>query len=289
MTTASPIKNIADTARWVAVYRAWETARKDAIFRDPLARVLAGEEWMVAATKMPGGKSNAWPMIVRTKVFDELILKAVNELGADAVVNLGAGLDSRPYRLDLPAGLVWVEADFPAMIEYKESKLAGETPRCRLERVSIDLSDVKARGEFLARIDARFKNVLVVTEGLIIYLTEQAVRELAADLKARAHVRWWLVDYASPMLLKMLEKRWGKMLKEGQSEFKFCTDDAPVFFAGLGWPMLEQKHPGLEAGRLKREMPYMWLFKMMGIFMSKAKKEKYRNISGFALLERKNK
>jgi methyltransferase (TIGR00027 family) len=289
MTTASPIKNIADTARWVAVYRAWETARKDAIFSDPLARVLAGEQWMEAAKKMPGGKSNAWPMIVRTKVFDELILKAVKELGADAVVNLGAGLDSRPYRLDLPASLVWVEADFPEMIDFKESKLADQKPRCKLERVRIDLSDAKARKDFLDGIDGRFKKVLVVTEGLIIYLTEQAVRDLGADLKARPNVRWWLVDYASPMLLKMLEKRWGKMLKEGQSEFKFCTDDALGFFAGLGWPMLEQRHPGVEAGRLKRQMPYMWLFKMMGIFMSQAKKEKYRNISGFALLERKNK
>ncbi|MGA9778036.1 MAG: class I SAM-dependent methyltransferase, partial [Verrucomicrobiia bacterium] len=224
MTTASPIKTISDTARWVAVYRAWETARKDAIFRDPLAHVLAGEDWMKAAAKMPGGKSNAWPMIVRTKVFDELILKAVKELGADAVVNLGAGLDTRPYRLDLPDSLVWVEADLPEMIDYKESMLGAQKARCRLERTRIDLGDAKARQELLSGIDARFKKVLVVTEGLIIYLTAQAVRDLAADLKARGHMRWWLVDYASPMLLKMLEKRWGKMLKEGRSEFKFCTD-----------------------------------------------------------------
>ena len=38
------ISNVSDTARWVALYRAMETDRPDALFKDPYARRLAGAE-----------------------------------------------------------------------------------------------------------------------------------------------------------------------------------------------------------------------------------------------------
>ena len=109
------IEHISDTARWVAMYRAMETDRPDAHFRDPLARTLAGERGAAILRGMPDGESTAWPMIVRTAVFDEMILKAIRERGVKVVVNLAAGLDARPYRLDLSSNLEWIEVDLPAM------------------------------------------------------------------------------------------------------------------------------------------------------------------------------
>jgi len=92
------IENVSDTARWVAVYRAMETARPDAIFKDPFADRLAGQRGQQILDAMPRGRATAWPMIVRTAVFDEIILDAVRNKQADLVVNLAAGLDAR----DLP-------------------------------------------------------------------------------------------------------------------------------------------------------------------------------------------
>lgn len=40
---SSPVTGVSDTARWVAVYRAWESARPDALFHDPFAQRLAGD------------------------------------------------------------------------------------------------------------------------------------------------------------------------------------------------------------------------------------------------------
>src|SRR5581483_4274953 len=71
------VRNVSDTARWVAMYRALETERPDAIFRDPFARRLAGDRGAEILEKMPRGKATAWPMVVRTAVFDELILRAI--------------------------------------------------------------------------------------------------------------------------------------------------------------------------------------------------------------------
>src|SRR4051812_7387828 len=120
------IENVSDTARWVAYYRAMETERPDAHFRDPLAKCLAGERGEEIVRRLPKGKSHAWSLVVRTCILDEMILHAIKQRGVDTVINLAAGLDTRPYRLEVPASLRWVEVDLPEITTYKESKLAGE-------------------------------------------------------------------------------------------------------------------------------------------------------------------
>ena len=102
------IRNISDTARWMAVYRARETRRPDAVFRDPFAKALAGERGEQIAKSVGFGEENDWPFVARTYLFDQVI-KAQVAAGADLVLNLAAGLDTRPYRMELPASLRWVE------------------------------------------------------------------------------------------------------------------------------------------------------------------------------------
>src|SRR5713226_9252904 len=98
----SRIRNISDTARWVAVYRARETERTDAVFRDPFARRLAGERGEQIAASISFAEKNSWPFVARTWLIDHVISNQI-KLGTDMVVNLAAGLDARPYRMNLPA------------------------------------------------------------------------------------------------------------------------------------------------------------------------------------------
>ena len=286
MSDKQAIENVSDTALWVAMYRAMETDRPDAHFSDPLARVLAGERGAAILAGMPDGAATAWPMIVRTCVFDEMILKAVRERGAKVVVNLAAGLDARPYRLNLPHDLEWIEVDLPDMIDYKVSRIGDAKPQCRLERVKLDLSDLPARRAFFDRIDDEDKPTLVITEGLLIYLTPEAVASLCDDLHKRMNIKWWLIDFASPLLLKMLAKRWGPSLKAGNSEFKFAPAEGAGFFTSRGWTMAEERIPADEARRLKREMRFAWAWRLLGMLMPAEKREQYRRMSGFALLGR---
>src|SRR5262245_51112998 len=133
MSQAEPlIRDISDTARWAAVYRARETERPDALFRDPFARRLAGERGEQIAVSMPFSEKSTWAWITRTYLFDQFINEQI-EQGVDMVVNLAAGLDARPYRLKLPPALQWIEVDLPELVSYKENVLANDKATCALE------------------------------------------------------------------------------------------------------------------------------------------------------------
>jgi methyltransferase (TIGR00027 family) len=277
---------VSDTARWVALYRAMESERPDALFHDPYARRLAGTRGEQVLAGMPKGKAFAWPMIVRTAVMDEIILRTIARDGVDTVLNLAAGLDTRPYRLRLPASLRWIEVDFPDVIAYKKEQLAEERPISALERVGIDLTDKAARRALFARIGGAAKQVLVVSEGLLIYLAPEQVATLAADLATPPSFRWWLIDLASPGLLKMIEKSWGPILAAGNAPFRFAPAEGTRFFEPHGWREAEFRSTWDESIRLKRTMRLSWLWALIGRFMSRKRREEARRFSGIVLFER---
>lgn len=230
----SPVRGISDTARWVAYFRARETQRPDALFRDPYADRLAGERGYEIANNLADGNKHEWAWVARTYLFDHFISEEIRR-GATLVVNLAAGLDARPYRMELTPAVQWVEVDLPDIIAYKEQILANETPRCLLERVSIDLTDVNARRALFAQLDNRGRTVVVVSEGLLIYLAGSQVAELAGDLAARTNFQSWIVDLASPGQLRLMQRTTGKQLRDAGAEFKFAPPEGPKFFAPLGW------------------------------------------------------
>lgn len=230
---AGKVSNISDTARWVAYHRALESERPDALFSDPLARRLAGRQGEAITQRFESHRSD-WAFVMRTLAFDELIAAEIAR-GADLVVNLAAGFDARPYRLDLPADLRWVEVDLPPLIAEKEALLAGEVARCRLERVALDLADVTARQALLARLGREAQHILFLSEGLLIYLAPDEVAALARDLAATRNAHTWVMDLVNRILLKLLSQTWGRALKKAGAPFKFAPREGAHFFEPCGW------------------------------------------------------
>lgn len=280
------ISHVSDTALWVAMYRAMETDRPDAIFRDPYARRLAGARGENILRSMPQGVNTAWAMIVRTKVLDEIVLRLVSESGVDEVLNLAAGLDARAYRLPLPASLRWTDVDFPDVIEYKMKELGAEHPACVYEAVGLDLSDGAGRGALFDRIDARANRVLVISEGLLVYLAAEQVAALAKDLSARSHFAYWLVDIASPRLLQLMNRTWGKQLTAGRAPFLFGPAEGSAFFAPFGWREVEYRGNWDESRRLNRRMRGAWIWDIFMALSPPKQREQYRKFAGSLLMER---
>lgn len=247
------IRNISDTARWTAFHRAVETDRADALFRDPHARKLAGQRGEEIYRQMHG-PSGDWPAAMRTYLVDGAIVSSI-EKGVDTVVNLAAGLDTRPYRMALPQTLQWIEVDLPAILDEKEQLLRGEKPVCSLERVPVDLADVPARRELFERIGSKARNAIIVSEGLICYLERAEVASLAKDLAAPSTFRRWVNDLMSPGLLKMLTKAWAGHFDFAGSPLKFAPPEGPGFFLDVGWKPVEV-HSLLKAAAKAKRLPF---------------------------------
>lgn len=281
-----PIEHVSDTARWVAVYRAMESERPDALFHDPFARRLAGERGERIVAELPRGHDAAWSMIVRTAVFDEIIVDAVTRGGADTVVNLAAGLDARPWRLPLPPTLHWVDVDLPAILAYKTEAIGDARPACRYEAIAADLTDDAARDAVFARIGATSRSALVVTEGLLVYLTAEQVGALATALHEVPSFRRWLFDLASPRLLRMMQRMWGRRAAEGNAPFRFAPAEGTEFFRRYGWRLAELRSGVAEAWRLRREMRFGWFWRFVSRIVGARRREEYHRMFGFVLLER---
>ena len=121
--------------------------------------------------------------------MDEIIMRFVG-LGAATVLNLAAGLDARPYRLELPETLRWLHVDLPDIVDYFRTQMAGERPRCELEFIAADMRDVQARREVFSHAASRGP-VLVITEGLLVYLEAEDVADVFvayAGVAARTEV-----------------------------------------------------------------------------------------------------
>jgi methyltransferase (TIGR00027 family) len=248
------ITHVSDTARWTALYRATESTRADALFNDPLAERLAGEQGRAIVAKTPATSRNGWWLVARTKIIDDAITEAIAN-GCDRVLNLAAGLDTRPYRLDLPADFHWIEADLPDLLAEKTEMLADQTPRCHLTRSAVDLSDKAARDAFFDTALAGATKALVLTEGLLMYLNDVDVQALS-DSISRPEVAWWMFDFGGPGLKRLMNKKMAGLLQN--APFIFAPDNGLAYFEQLGWRILEWDHLMAAAKRFRRLPMFMW-------------------------------
>jgi methyltransferase (TIGR00027 family) len=186
------ITHVSDTALLVAGCRAIETERPDALVRDPFVARLAGDRGIAMFRTLPHPEIMAFGMAIRTRFIDELILDALASTALATVVSFGSGLDTRPWRLNLPPDLRWIEVDFPAVLDYKDELLAAETPLCRRERLPVDLNDPAQRARVYAAVGR--SPTLMLTEGLLMYLPAQTVRSLASEPPRESGIAHWICD-----------------------------------------------------------------------------------------------
>ncbi len=285
--TETVIQHVSDTAFLVAYFRALESARPGALFHDPLAGRLAGEKGRRLAETFATAAITGWSVAIRTTVIDDFIRGALAR-GIGTVLSLGAGLDTRPYRLELPRELRWVEVDYPDVIAFKEERLIGETAHCRLERVGLDLADRSARESFLAGMDAGAGRLLVLTEGVVPYLTIEQAAALSDDLRALSSIDSWIIDYFSPEVHAYRE-RMGATRQMERAPFKFQPQDWFGFFADHGWRPREVRYLPVEGRRLGRPAPLPWkirlLSRLVRMIVPAQRRARVDQFTGYVLLE----
>ena len=133
-------EQLGSTAYWTAAVRAGESARAGGLFNDPWAAALAGllgMGWMKERTQ-----DSVLAIVLRTRLFDDFLLKVTTETAIRQVVLMAAGLDTRAYRLAWPEGTRFFELDQPAILEHKHQILqgAGARPLCERRAIPTDLT-----------------------------------------------------------------------------------------------------------------------------------------------------
>lgn len=186
-----PVVGVAMTAIGVAVIRARESLRPDRLYDDPFAQLFVdaakpsfGERWdrlMPLADAFYEGRT------VGVRLVDDRVEEAAQE-GIRQIVMLGAGLDTRAFRMDLPTGTRFFELDLPETFAFKEPVLdrAGVVPRYERHVLPVDLCEnwtdpLLAQG---FRVD---EPTLWVDEGVLGYLPRadaQRVLEQLTELSA---------------------------------------------------------------------------------------------------------
>ena len=192
---------VSKTAEAAALCRAIESSRRgaDRLFYDPLARGFLRPGLRVALhiMRLPGVapavlslQEHRFPGVLgsiqcRTRFIDDALQDALRA-GAKQVVILGAGFDSRPYRMAEMCGVRVFEVDRAELFEVKHAclkRMLGDLPP-HVTFVAIDfardeLSETLARAGF--RPDRR---TFIIWEGVSQYLTSQAIDTVWSFVRA---------------------------------------------------------------------------------------------------------
>jgi methyltransferase (TIGR00027 family) len=240
----------------MAASRARESRRPDRLFNDPYAEVLAGPDGPGLLTHFHPTHANdeGNPYLpIRTRWFDDFLTERVTEGGQ--VVGLGAGLDTRAYRMDWPRGVTLFEVDQPAVLAYKRDRLgpSGAVERCDRREIAVNLAD-----DWPAALrDAGFepdRPTVWFAEGVLFYLPEELARQVmqrTATLSAPGSEAG--VDLIGTGIFRFKYMReFLRRLEEADSPWVFGTDDIPGFMASTGWTdvrVTEPGHPGSAYGR----------------------------------------
>ena len=177
--------SVGATATSVAASRALASRGPDPLIEDPYAATLVKAVGLPHFVKVAEGQLDVDDPLfsarqmcehiaVRTRFFDQLFIDAC-AAGIRQAVILASGLDTRAFRLALPAGTVVFEIDQPAVIDFKTEVLteAGATPAAERRTIGVDLRDDWPR----ALRDGGFdpgQPTAWIAEGLLIYLPPDA-------------------------------------------------------------------------------------------------------------------
>jgi hypothetical protein len=186
----------------------------------------AGKRGQLIESKL---HENACAIAVRTYLFDSCL---PSRESSDMSVHLAVGLDSRPYRLQLPASLHWVEVYLPELTDSKRDILSAEKSHCPLDIVKPHFGDEPRRRHLCSERNRRGECAMVISEELLTYLDEGKVTSLASDPHDQPHFICWLVGDVSPRALEWVNCK---------CRYRFEAANSPMTFAPSDWRKFPQQ------------------------------------------------
>jgi methyltransferase (TIGR00027 family) len=260
---------LGSTAHWTAAARAVESEREDRLFYDPWASKLAGTEGTAWATSRP--PDSLAPMVLRIRFFDEFLQQITDVNSVRQVVLMAAGLDTRAFRLDWPAGTNIYELDQPDVLQEKEQILhsAGAKAGCSWHTIGIDLNGAWKEALVRAGFEADRPSVWLL-EGFLFYIPCESISHLLDEVNSLCAYGSWLgFDVINSLTLTSpYTHQWIEMQAKSGAPWIGTLDNPAGFLAVRGWKatLSQAGAPDANHGRwrlpvipvLQPDMPHNW-------------------------------
>jgi len=229
------MKAVSKTAYYCCGVRMQDAESAHPVVNDTYARRLMGEEGLkyweeFKNFKMPNAGNTARAYIIDNFLKEELLINPNS-----TVIIIGAGLDSRAYRLN---GGIWIEIDEQAVIDYKNEILTESECKNKLVRIPINFETEKLSDKLYAY--SGNKHILIVVEGVLMYLTNDQRNVLLQTVSNLFPKHTLYCDLMSKKFFEKLGTPIHKKFSEYGATFKDLNTNPADLFLQYGYKQTDQ-------------------------------------------------
>lgn len=244
---------VAETALWTAIARMEDARSKKPLCNDTFAARFADAPRTAVVADLLRVKRPTESVVVRHAFIDDVVRKDASRV----VVILGAGLDTRAFRLGGGTDKRFVEVDHPELVAWKEARLPAAEAPTSLERVGVDFAKETLRAR-LAHL-ATDEHTLVLAEGLLMYLTEAEASATLETMRALFPSHTFVADILSANFTKRFSAGLMPVLAKHGMTFRHTPESPTGWFEAKGYRVdatstveIMQRAKGVTVPRLVR-------------------------------------
>lgn len=249
------MKPISETAFCCCGIRMQDAQSSMPICDDELAEVFMDERGLKIFSGFKAHRRASENIVVRHRVIDDALLDILQRHPATTIVSLGTGFETRPYRL---SGGQWIEVDEPQVIAYKNERLPISHCLNPLQRLGVDFETESIREKLLPY--ASDNNIVIVVEGVFLYLNDDQVRTLLNDLRSLFPNHVLIGDLLTRAFVERYSRRFDKKINALGAYYQMSDNPLVVFqqsqYQISGKTSINVRNAELRGYRLQR-----WLFR----------------------------
>lgn len=229
------MKAVSNTAFFCCGIRAADYEAKKPIVSDAYAGKLLGSEGKAIFQRFSAYKLESRNILMRHFLIDNAIQEFIDKYSDPLVIGIGSGLDSRSFRLN---GGTWLEIDSHDLTVYKNSLLDADQCKNPLFRLKVDFSPECLKQVLSPYTD--FKNVLLVMEGVNIYLDESQQKSTLSEVASLFPRHFLITDVMSKAFVQRYSQRFDKEVNSLGAYYQ-PMDNPEKPMLDLGYIKLNQK------------------------------------------------
>ena len=226
------MKPISKTAFYCCGVRMQDAECATPVCNDVYAKTFMSDEGLMILEAFKDETRPNASNVARHRIIDDLLRQELIDHPDLCVVIIGAGFDSRAFRLQ---GGNWVELDEPQVINYKNERLPAADSANKLHRIPIDFSN-ESLGEKLAPFSNRAA-VVVVIEGVLMYLEQETISRLLKTLHELFPEHKLICDVMTYAFFENYGKTVHEKITGLGATFKFTVEDPEHVFLQEGYEL----------------------------------------------------